>query len=138
MFFKKDKLKRLKRIKIAGMRFKIQQINPIDLFDDKGDLKIPEIFKYTNRVSLAEHTAKFGTKEFKDAMTVMKPVIVAGLYEPKLDGNPFDYDDLFRDVEIGVKLYEKIIEHSLKKFKKKTSFLNRLLNTSTLGQPVLA
>jgi len=127
--FGRRKLKHQKKIKICGIKFVIQKINPIDLLDKDQNLKIPDIFKYSDRVSLAEHMQKFGSPEFKRATQEMKPIIQAGLYSPKLDGQPYEYDDLFRDIEIGVKLYEKIIIHSLAKFKKKTLFPKPLVNT---------
>lgn len=103
------------------MPFTIRQINP--LLDFPGD-QLPQIFVSAPAKkmpeTLSEETAK---RQIAD----MKLIVRAGVVDPPLSaagkGESFGreswltVDDLFRDPEIGVRLYVEVMAHSLNRFK---------------------
>lgn len=113
----KEVLQGYKRIRVNGMRFTIRKVNP--LVDFSAD-KIPQIFAdYVSRRQLPVSIEK--------AQKEMYAMIEAGVIEPKLfpigigenrgkEGG-LTVEDLFRDFEMGQKLYLAILDHSLNRFK---------------------
>lgn len=108
-----EKLKKIKIIRVNGMRFKIRAINPF--FDFPSD-KIPTIF--TDFVSARKlDPTQLDSSTLKKYQEDMYSVIKAGVVEPDLSGSGITVDDLFRDPDIGINLYRIILDHSLNKFK---------------------
>lgn len=112
----REKLLRLKNLKISGMEFTIKAVNP--LVDFPAD-KIPQIF--TDWVSHRKVEAKpLEIPDIKKIQQDMYAIIEAGVDKPKLYRKADDgitVQDLFRDPAIGVKLYYEILEHSLNRFR---------------------
>jgi hypothetical protein len=119
MFDIKERLKGYKKIKILGMKFIIRKINP--LLDFPAD-KIPQIFtSFETRRKVVETTPSITDtqKSLRDTYAIIE----AGVVEPKLekyiDGKEegITAEDLFRDFDIGFKLYIEIITHSMNRFR---------------------
>ena len=108
-----EELRGYKKITINGMRFVIKRINP--LLDFHSD-QMPQIF--TDFVSARPSALPSITPEsIKKYQEDMYAVIRAGVIEPVLSKEGITPEDLFRDMEVGVKLYQSILEHSMNRFK---------------------
>ncbi len=108
-----EKLKGLKKIKIEGMSFTIKRLNP--LLDFSSD-NIPQIFTDFSSIKpppSADSSPSVLNKIKDDMFSIIK----AGVVEPKLSKDGITVDDLFRDPDIGIGLYQAILDHSLNRFK---------------------
>jgi len=108
-----EELRGYKKITINGMRFTIKRINP--LLDFHSD-QMPQIF--TDFVSARPSALPTMTPEtIKKYQEDMYAIIRAGVVDPVLSKEGITTEDLFRDMEIGTKLYQAILEHSMNRFK---------------------
>jgi hypothetical protein len=108
-----EELRGYKKITINGMRFTIKKINP--LLDFHSD-QMPQIF--TDFVSARPSALPTMTPEtIKKYQEDMYSIIRAGLVDPVLSKEGITAEDLFRDMEVGSKLYQEILEHSMNRFK---------------------
>lgn len=121
----KEQLQGYKTIKINGIKFVIRKLNP--LLDFRMD-KMPQIFTdFLGKANIknddkVKHPASI--ERLKDDMYavinagVIEPEIVpVGINEKKGKEEGITVEDIFRDIEIGFKLYTEIIAHSLNRFK---------------------
>jgi hypothetical protein len=120
----KELLQGHKKIKIQGMKFVIKKINP--LLDFQSD-SMPQIFSDFVSKRKTEEKPIPSIEELNKLKDDMYTVIEAGLVYPpvvpigkgeqrgKEEG--VTVEDIFRDLEIGYKLYFEIINHCLNKFK---------------------
>lgn len=108
----KESLQGYKCVKVNRSKFTIRRINP--LLDFASD-KIPQIFtSYYNRRGTPEVTEAKKIREF------VMSVVEVGLVEPPLSPRGKEgitVDDIFRDEELGNKLYFEIMFHSLLRFR---------------------
>lgn len=123
MFFNKksqlEKLRGYKTLKINGMRFKIRRINP---FVDFPLDQMPTIF--TDFVSRHESNTDqvMIQKVQKDMQIIISKAVLEPILVPigkddkrgKEDG--ITTEDFFRDPDLGYKLYNAIMQHSLNRF----------------------
>lgn len=129
MIFRKDpqKLKArlldLKWVKIAGVRFQIKKLNP--LIDFSPDT-MPQIFvDYLS--PRKKEAADLLPRDLLRFQEDMKRIVEAGLVVPDLvpvgkdEGRGKEagitIDDIFRDAEMGARLYSTIMTHSLNRFR---------------------
>lgn len=115
----KDRLNGFKKIKVNGMNFVIRRVNP--LLDLPAD-KIPQFF--TDYPFQQQAKDPLYLKRSLDNMMIY---IEAGVVSPELapigkgdkngKENGITAEDLFRDPEIGTKLYMAIMDHSLNKYR---------------------
>ena len=111
-----------KTIKISGSRYVIRKINPLLDFDVDN---MPQIFSY--HLLYRGKTPPMNDQQKKKTQDDMKMIVQAGLISPHLvsmgkgdlrgkeDG--ITVDDLFRDLDMGLRLYVEIMSHSLSVFK---------------------
>ena len=108
-----SRLRGYKKITIEGMRFTIKKINPF--LDFQSD-RIPTIF--TDFISARKvEPAPLDSAALKKHQEDMYAIIKAGVVEPDLGSNGITVEDLFRDMDLGVKLYLTILDHSLNRFR---------------------
>lgn len=108
-----EDLRGYKKITVGGMRFTIKRINP--LLDFTSD-NIPQIF--TDFKSIRDKPSLENNPTLlKKLQEDMYAVIQAGVVEPSLEKGSIEVDDLFRDAEIGIGLYQAILEHAFNNFK---------------------
>lgn len=118
----KRRLLDCKRLKICGMRFTIKRINP--LIDFPVD-RIPQIFTdyMSRRKGEVPPTASDLAKMQQETYAVIEAAVIEPILVPIGQGeahgreNGITVEDLFRDPEIGFKLYSEIINHSLLRFR---------------------
>lgn len=111
-----SKYRGYKKIKVNGQRFIIQKINPLT---DLPEKHFPQIFSHIdpNDTRMRKMMNKITHKE---QIKNMIPLIKAGVVEPQLVDDPNEgltAEDLFRDPMTGFRLFEKIIDHSLYRFR---------------------
>ena len=119
---KKEQLQGQKTIKVFGGKYVIRKINP--LLDFSYD-KIPQIFSIYQTKRPAVNTQPH-LSQLQKNLEDMKAMVNIGLVEPKLvaigKGDKLDREDgitvndLFRDMELGTRLYLEILTHSLNRF----------------------
>jgi len=114
----KQELQGHKKIKICGMKFIIKRINPLLDFESAN---IPQIF--TTFISRRKTEA---LPDERKLLNQMIPIIEAGVVSPELieigigekagkeDG--ITAKDLFSNPEMGSKLFQEIMFHSLNRF----------------------
>ena len=118
----KNELAEVKTIHINSFKFKIRKINPIlDFSQDK----MPQIF--TDFISRRQRKEENTFETSKRNQMDMYAMIEAGLVDPALvkvglgdlrgKEEGLTIEDLFRDSELGIKLYFEILTHSLNRFK---------------------
>lgn len=99
-----------KTVIIGGMKFTIRRLSPlIDFATDR----MPMVFSDTTRLPKQDLSNPAIAKRILDDMHA---VVQAGVVDPPLatSGKPdLNVADIFRDPEIGNKLYIAIMEHSL-------------------------
>lgn len=110
------KFRGYKKIRLGGMTFIIQKINPLIDIQSK---ELPMIFTHIDpsNVRMRKLIEKVN---LKDQIKYMAPVIKAGVVEPPIMENPndgFTVEDFFVDPLIGYRLWEIILNHSLNRFK---------------------
>ena len=127
----KEQLQGYKKITVCGSKFVIRKINPILDFDLSH---IPQIF---SSFQSARNTEKTAYSE-SSIIAQMHKVVEAGLVEPSLvavgkgekKGKEagITVEDIFRDEELGSKLFSEIMIHSLNRFSgmKKVFFSARI------------
>ncbi|MCK5358332.1 MAG: hypothetical protein KAJ48_08045 [Elusimicrobiales bacterium] len=115
----KQELQGHKKIKICGMKFIIKRINPLLDFESNN---IPQIF--TSFISRRKTEV---LPDEKKILNQMIPIIEAGVVYPELvaigtgekenkeDG--ITVKDLFVNPEMGSKLFQEIMFHSLNRFR---------------------
>lgn len=116
----KEELQGHKRITICGSKFTIRKINPIIDFDLEH---IPQIFSSFQSARKTEKTAYSESS----LMQQMHRVVEAGLVDPPLvpvgkgdkrgKESGITVEDIFRDEEVGCKLFSEIMIHSLNRFR---------------------
>jgi len=116
----KEKCQGHKVIKVCGMKFTIRKINP--LIDFPAD-KMPQIFT-SFKSERKTNKSPFSPQALMEQMI---RVIEAGVVEPQLvpiakgdkrgkeDG--LTAEDIFRDEEMAVKLFQEIMLHTLNKYR---------------------
>lgn len=119
----KDKLLGLKTVKISGWKFKIKRLNP--LIDFEPD-KVPQIFSSFQSQRKVDES-KWPAERQRKIESDIKEIVKAGVVDPELvmvangdkkgkeDG--ITVNDLFRDPDLGYRLYVEIMAHSLNYFK---------------------
>lgn len=127
MIFRKDpqklkaRLQDLKKVKVHGMRFLIKKINP---FLDFAPEDMPQIF--TDYLSLRKPSdpntvdlikAQKDIYKIIEASVVQPSLVPIGAGDKKGKEDGITVEDLFRDPEMGYKLYNEILIHSLNRFK---------------------
>jgi len=123
MFFKKDdlksKLQGWKTVKICGGKFIIRRVNPLLDFPSDSMPQIFTSFVSRRKVEPEKDQSQFDQKKvIKDMMRVVE----VGLVKPELvpiskSKEGITVEDIFIDLELGIKLYWEIIINSLNKFK---------------------
>ncbi len=108
-----ENLRGYKKITIKGMPFVIQRINP---FLDFPSDKIPQIFTDYQSVRKLP-TEQASPERVKRVQEDMYATIQAGVVEPALSKENISVEDLFRDIDIGIGLYQSILDHSFNHFK---------------------
>lgn len=133
----KASLQEHKTVNVGGMSFVIRRINPLIDFQPG---QIPMVFGDTTRAAKTDASSPSAHKKLLEDMYA---VVQAGVVEPKLEqaGKPgINVEDVFRDPEVGARLYAAIIEHSLLRFqgvRRPLFFLARLLSRFiTLHEPM--
>lgn len=116
----KGAFQKFKRVKVGGMQFTIRKINP--LLDFPGE-QLPQIFVSAPQKKMPETVAEETTKR---QIADMKMIVRAGVVDPPMSaagkGEAFGreswltVDDLFRDPEMGLRLYIEVMAHSLNHF----------------------
>lgn len=116
----KEKLQGHKVVKVCGQKFVIRKINPI--IDFPAD-KMPQIFTSFK----SERKTEKSPYSPQALMEQMIRVIEAGVVSPELvpigKGEKrgkeagITAEDLFRDEEVGVKLFQEIMLHALNKYR---------------------
>jgi hypothetical protein len=126
----KEKLQGHKTLSILGQKFVIRKINPVMDFLPE---QMPNLF--TGHNSKRDIGATFSPKVLLEQM---QRIVEAGVVSPELvpigkgdrrgkeDG--LTVEDLFRDEEIGAKLYIEIMLHSLNRFRGLKSLFFSLKN----------
>ena len=124
----KERLLNYKNVVIGGTKFVIR---PVNVLSDFPPDKMPQIFTDTTRKSAPNLSDPSVVKRIKEDMIAFVQV---GLVSPSKDDG-ITAADLFRDEELGLKLYYAIMEHSLFRFKglKKCFFLV----VKTLLRPII-
>lgn len=128
MIFKKDprklkeRLQDTKKIKVLGMKFTIKKINP---FIDFAPDDMPQIF--TDFLSQRKPTTEPTQTDLIRVQKEVYKTVEVGVVEPELvrveqgerkgKENGLTVEDLFRNPEMGYKLYNEILIHSLNRFK---------------------
>ena len=112
-----EKLRGHKKLKINGMTFVIKRINPLVDFPAN---KMPQIVTEMNmaRRPLNPNPSQL---EVKRQIQDMMATIEAGVVEPELgpigSKGKLTAEDLFRDPNMGLKLFHEIMNHSLNRFR---------------------
>lgn len=116
-----EELRGYKAIKIKGMRFVIKRLNP---FLDFPIETMPTIF--TDFYSRHKETPSLDAVQVKKIQEDMQRVVASAVIEPNLipigTGDKkgrepgITAEDLFRDPDLGYKLYNTIMAHSLRQF----------------------
>jgi hypothetical protein len=116
-----DEVRGYRRVKINGMRFVIKKLNP---FLDFKDDKIPQIFTEHKSIRPVDPkrmpTAAEVDRMYKDMAAVIEVGVVEIIgYGPvsKQKDTGITCEDLFRDPELGFRLYLEIINHSSNRFR---------------------
>jgi len=145
---RKEQLQGYKKIKINHAKFVIRKINPILDFEVNN---IPQIFTSFQTRRKVKETIP----DLKALIEQMKIIVEAGVVKPQLvkrgygdkrgheDG--ITVDDLFRNEEMGSRLFSEIMFHTLNRFKglkslffslkiKLLYFINLLKNTESYHQ----
>lgn len=117
-----ESLRGIKRVKIKGVKFTIRRVNP--LMDFPSD-KLPQLFtEITTRRS--QDLKTFSPQQMEIFRDQMLAYVQAGVVEPALvasgrgdargkeDG--ITAEDLFRDPDMGMRLYFEIVHNSLNVF----------------------
>lgn len=108
----KDKLLNYKSVRINGSWFKIRPVIPLQDFTPD---KMPQIFTdFTRNNYVPDFSNPAALKKLNEDMMA---VVKAGLVSPNEKEDGITVHDLFRDQELGYKLYLSVLEHSLLKFK---------------------
>jgi len=120
----KENFQGLKKIKVCGMRFTIKRLNP--LIDFPVD-KIPQIFTdYVSRRKVDPNHVQTPAELLQmqkdiysiiEAAVVEPPLVPIGSGEKRGKEDGITVEDLFRDAELGYKLYSEILNHSLFRFR---------------------
>ena len=116
----KDKLQGHKVIKVCGQKFTIRKINPI--MDFPAD-KMPQIFTSFKSERKTEKSAFSATAIMEQMMRVIEagvvypPLVPIGKGDKHGKEDGITAEDLFRDEESGVKLFQEIMLHSLNRFR---------------------
>lgn len=106
----KEWLQAHRRVVVCGQRFVIRRISPLSDFDGAS---MPQIFTDTTRGQKPDLSIPAVAKRVRQDMYA---VVQAGVVDPPLagPGKPgLNVEDVFRDEEVGTKLYLRILEHSL-------------------------
>lgn len=126
---KKGELQGHKTLKIKGQRFVIRKLNPLLDFSPE---KMPQIFssQSSRRKAPATPPEIDEKKVIADMMTVVEvgmvgiigagseiiALVPVGKAELKGRENGITVEDLFRDPDVGARLYWEIMSHSMDKF----------------------
>jgi hypothetical protein len=116
----KEKLQGHKVVKVCGSKFVIRRINPI--MDFPAD-KMPQIFTSFKSERKTDKTPYSATTILEQMIRVIEAGVVSPELVPvgkadkrgKEDG--ITAEDLFRDEETGVKLFQEIMLHSLNHYR---------------------
>lgn len=106
----KEGLQSYKDVSVLGMRFTIRRVSPLADLDPSA---LPAIFTDTTRRQAQDLSSVASQRR---ALDDMKMIVQAGVVDPPLSGpgKPgLSVDDVFRDMDLGTKLYWTILEHSL-------------------------
>lgn len=112
----KDVLQGKKFVRVNGLRFTIRKLNPLIDFESS---KMPQIFTmFQSRRKTPQDQEVNQERVLKDMMAIVE----AGLIKPELvpvakTNEGVTVEDLFRDMDTGVKLYWEILAHSLNRFR---------------------
>lgn len=109
----KERLRQYKTVKISGMKFVIQKLNP--LVDFTAD-KMPQI--YTAYISRRKPNPEQQVSEatLRKSNEDIKNIISAGLVPDKIDQD-INIEDIMSDSYLALKLYTEILAHSLNMYK---------------------
>lgn len=115
-------LRGYKKVKISGWEFTIRKLNPIVDFEPT---KMPQIFTAFQSMRKVEggpieERQKKIEEDLKEIVfkgVVFPELVRAASGEKRGKEGGITADDLFRDPEVGYKLYTEIIAHSLNQFK---------------------
>lgn len=120
---KVDRLRGIKTVRVRGMKFVIRRVNP--LLDFPAD-KMPQIFEEAHLRRPADTAKPLTAAQIENMRSQVLSYIRAGVIDPPLvplgtgdrrgkeDG--ITADDLFRDPDMGMRLYFEILHNSLNVF----------------------
>ena len=98
-----------------GQRFTIRRLSPLV---DFGVDRMPQVFTDTTRGQKLDLAIPAVQKRVREGM---HEVLLAGVVDPPLKPNgakdALTPEDVFRDVDVGTRLYMLILEHSLFKLR---------------------
>lgn len=107
-----------KVIRVHGVRFRIQKINPIEFLNPKSVALLQQFATYNPKVPEDE---KAQLARMEAARDHYKAVFKAGVLSPKLkfsdEGEGIPVDHLFTDWNLATDLYEAIMAHTYGKKK---------------------
>lgn len=120
---KKRRLLGLKDIRINGMRFTIRRVNPLMDFPAS---QVPQLFTESPIYAKVDASKSFTPLQAENMRQTILSFIQAGVVEPKLvpigKGDQrgkepgITSEDLFRDPDMGIRLYFEILHNSLNVF----------------------
>lgn len=111
-----EKIRGHKRVAVCGSKFVIRKINP--LIDFEPD-RMPQIFTSFVSQRPSEASSKFNEGAYRKMQKDVMEIVAVGVVEPKLSKNPDDgitAEDLFRNPDMGYKLFMEIMSHSMNYF----------------------
>lgn len=160
MFWKRNvkaELQGHKRVVIKGQAFIIRKINP--LIDFSAD-RMPQIFAHMVSRRAPSGTPMEDAKALKDMMAIVEagvvgidtgrdllPLVEIGKGQARGREAGITVEDLFRDQEAGVLLFQEVFSHTLDRFRgmqkvffwlKTKLFASMLLRRSTARLPILS
>jgi hypothetical protein len=112
----KERLQGRKTVTVNGSKFVIRKINP--LIDFEPD-RMPSIFTSFQTLRKTDPSQKYTEIDFRKMQKSLKEIVAVGVVEPvfaKTDAEGITVDDLFRDPDMGYKLFLEIMAHSMNMF----------------------
>lgn len=116
----KEQLQGHKVIKVCGQKFTIRKINP--LIDFPAD-KMPQIFttfkseRKTDKSAYSPAAIMEQMLRVIEAGVVTPPLVPVGKGDKRGKEDGLTAEDIFRDEETGVKLFQEIMLHSLNRYR---------------------
>jgi len=146
----KARIQDLKTVRVEGTKFVIKKLNPLI---DFGADNMPQIFTDFITRRRSEPDQANTVEQVQRFQRDMYAVIEAGVVEPKLvpvgtgdargRENGITVEDLFRNPNLGTRLYALILDHSLNRFRGlkrlffsiKTKYLAFMLLQKSMAKP---